>query len=424
LKSIVFLLVNIIGTGYSLFIALNLIKLENNQHLLVLYGTQTVIILIISTILAFGQTPARSNQFERGSRAVEQFWKLWSPLWFTWLLLYAGLTSWQIYRFGHEAIPPNVEHLVLFFLHQLNNGSTLIILMLFHILAQPSISESEYPVEGDIFEQDQPRENLPEFKPERIENHGAKLWFWVAFFFVAGVAELGLVLSMKNADSISQVFGIGYGIMAATATALVIGRLDSNLLGVPTLAIVFLFLYAGIQPTFDFLLVSDRTLLSNGAREILLKRNGHLLSEKAKNLLQQSKDDLTEDEQKKLNESKIILLSENEMQEILDPKIQLLTKDERKNILDSKGDPLIKSAQEVIVVIALISKILLFAVIHWISIGTNRLLYYMVQCYTILKRVDNNRRNLFRREAESRKTNTKQTVRPEAAKRVSHVYFE
>jgi hypothetical protein len=52
-------------------------------------------------------------------------------------------------------------------------------------------------------------------------------------------------------------FGISYGILATTATALVVGRLDSNLLGVPTLAVAFLFLYAGIQPSFDFVLESE-----------------------------------------------------------------------------------------------------------------------------------------------------------------------
>jgi cytochrome b subunit of formate dehydrogenase len=315
LKGIAFLTVSVISIGYNLFLSLNLDKVPRERHLLILYGTQSLMILIISAIIAFGKPPDFHKKHKRGSCVVEQFWKWWSRLWLSWLLLYVGLTIWDIYRANKPTEAQNIEYLVSFGLHQLNNLSTLIILMLYHILAQPSLSEREYPAEDNVLPEQKVSEGVPKPDRQKIDNESAKFIFWIAIFVVAAIAEVGLVLSSADPKSLSRVFGISYGILAATATALMVGRLDSNLLGMPTLVIAFLFLYAGIQPSFDF-------------------------------------------------------------------------------VLESGGIPLMDSTREVIVVIALLSKIVLFAVIQWLS-KTDRLLFYMVECYRLLKRVDSDRKDFL-----------------------------
>ena len=97
--------------------------------------------------------------------------------------------------------------------------------------------------------------------------------------------------------------------MAATATALVVGRLDSTLLGVPQWAIITLYIYAAIQPTFDILIGG-----------------------------------------KAINKNSVIPI-----------------------------------AKVLLVYVALISKVLFFAIIHWLA-KTGRLLYFMVQSYTLYEK--------------------------------------
>jgi hypothetical protein len=318
LKGAVFLVVSILSAAFNLFVALNLGVIDSKAHMPILYGTQAVIVLIVCAIIAFGQKPQSFlSQYPRGTLAVKQFWKWWPPLWFSWLILYAGLTIAAVYFPTDTAKSRVIEYpmsIIVFGLHQLNNVATLILLMLFHLLARPSVPENEYPAEGDIFPDEQ-NHSLPETKTERIEAGESKFWFWVALFFVSAMFELALVLFSGNPESALIVFAIGYGIIGATATALVVGKLDDHLFGVPTFVIVFLFIYAGIQPSFDF-------------------------------LIRQSED------------------------------FWLLV------------------AREVIVVIALISKIVLFATIQWLSM-TDRLLYYMVQSYSLYKGVDSHRQGFL-----------------------------
>ena len=318
LRGAVFLAVSIISATFNLLVALNLGLIDSNAHMPILYGTQAVIVLIICAVIAFGQKPQSFlSQYPRGTLAVKQFWKWWPPLWFSWLILYAGLTIAAIYFPAHAAKSQRIEYpmsVIVFGLHQLNNVATLILLMLFHLLARPSMPENEYPAEGDIFPEEQD-DSVSEPKTERIEAGESKFWFWVAVFFVSAMFELALVLFGENVKSALTVFGIGYGIIGATATALVVGKLDDHLLGVPTFIIVFLFIYAGIQPSFDFLITHSEDLW-------------HLV------------------------------------------------------------------AREVIVVIALISKILLFATIQWLSM-TDRLLYYMVQSFSLYKGVDYHRQGFL-----------------------------
>jgi hypothetical protein len=211
---------------------------------------------------------------------------------------------------------PTLKLVIVFGLNQLNNVATLILLMLFHHLARPTLPTGQFPPEGDIFQEEQSPPDALLNTTEKIKPGEAKFWFWIAIFVIAGMAELALIFS-KHAESVLLVFSICYGVAGATATALVVGRLDDQLLGVPLFVIVFLFIYAGIQPSFDFLVVKT-----------------------------------------------------------------------------PPDNNLLLAAREVIVVIALVSKIVLFATMQWLS-TTGRFFYYMVQNYSLYYGVDSHRQNFL-----------------------------
>jgi hypothetical protein len=387
--------IGILGTVSSLVVVLGIRKLPPLAHTPILYAIQAVIIFIIAAIIAFWskhKLPTLPSWHEshgevlRGAAAVKQFWRWWSRLWFVWAVLYVFLTVWGAYsyrqtkraeegmraaiqleadrkikeddkiitealkanetgkreevkrlineaRISEEADKKTEEEkriedgrrvaLVLFGLHLVNNAATLILLMLFHVLARPSVRETT----GMTPAREQSSESAPDSPPaagevrigfgtSELDNTEAKFTFWIAFLVVTfSAAELALVLSSGDPATLSQVFGVGYGITAATATALVVGRLDSTLLGVPTAALIVLFVYAAIQPTF----------------ELLLEPN----------------------------------------------------KPNTKTI-----------AAAVIAVVALVSKIVLFAVTRWL-LKTNRLLYYMVRAYRNFEKADEDRKEFF-----------------------------
>jgi hypothetical protein len=304
-----------LSAAFNFFVALDIGSLPRYLHMPILYGSQAAVILIISATIAFGRKPLLFSKYKRGSQVVQQFWNWWPRLWFGWFLLYVGLTVWEIYSASGAALSGTSKHLIILGLHQLNNMTTLVLLMLFHILAEPSVPDKEYPPEGDIFAYEHKSHGPGDSSTESIRTDGAKFMFWVALFIAAGIAEAGLVLIGKNVDSLLLIFGIGYGVLAATAIALVVGQLDNHLLGINTVTIVFLFLYSGIQPSFDF-------------------------------------------------------------------------------VLEARSDILILAAREVIVVIALVSKVILFTSIQWLSM-TDRLLYYMVQNYSLYKGVDAHRQKFL-----------------------------
>jgi len=190
--------------------------------------------------------------------------------------------------------------------------------MLYHLLAEPSLPEEGYPAEGDIFQQNQRGIDRPASGHMHMDDEQGRFMFWVSAFIALGIAEVGLVFvtnDKKTAESVLLIFGVAYGILAATATALLVGQLTNRLLGVPTSVLVILFIYAGIQPSFDF-------------------------------------------------------------------------------ILHSENDPVRVVAKEVIVVAALVFKVILFSTIYWLGM-TNRLLYFLVENYSLYKGVDEHRKGFF-----------------------------
>jgi len=311
IKGILFAIAGAASTIYGLAVALNIFELDRDKHMSVLYGSQALVILIIFAILAFGHRPMRVAQYKRGSRAVDQFCRWWPALWFTWLLLFFVLTIFEILSLktgvrGNHEMPETIERLFIVGLHFINNSATLVLLMLFHILAEPSLPDPKLPVDRLLMTD-------PDLRPTRQigDVRIAKFLFWAGLLIAFLILETWLVLDSANPASLISVFGIAFGVFAASATALVVGQLDNKLLGVPLPAIALLFVYAGIQPSFNFLFAPIT-------------------------------------------------------------------------------DPIILTTREVIVVIALLSKVTFFGVVQWL-IRSNRLMYYMVEHYSVHYSVDANR---------------------------------
>jgi F0F1-type ATP synthase membrane subunit c/vacuolar-type H+-ATPase subunit K len=212
-------------------------KIEKNIMLPLLYGIQVLFIIFFVGIIAFGPKPKIDKvNYYRGSIAVMQFWDWWPILWSAWALLYLLLTV--------TSIPPRINNNN-FNLDIINNIATLILLMLFHILVDPSVTVEN---QGDSH-------NSNDNGGHRI----AKLMFWILLFIVLTFVEIPFVIGHK-AETVQRIsiFSKLYGILAGTATALVVGRLDSKLLGIPKAVIIVLFIYAAQQPAFDFIIGGDQ----------------------------------------------------------------------------------------------------------------------------------------------------------------------
>lgn len=256
---------------YNVLVAIDFFSLGKPLRLQILYGTQAFVLFVISAVLCFGWRPKPTRE-TRGSQAVEQFWFYWPFLWCSWTVLYAVLF---LSRFcGAEAWWVQV------ILHGLNNVSTLVLIMLFHVLSAPTLPESAS--EGDILADYIPKneapskpiqeeapagdEPLPKRNLEMEGRHIAKFVFWLMFLVVITIIEAGLIwaagagiITGDSPDNILKVFGIAYGILAATATALLVSQFDAKIFGVPIAATAVLFVFAAIQPTFEFILGTNAT---------------------------------------------------------------------------------------------------------------------------------------------------------------------
>jgi hypothetical protein len=379
------LITSFITTGFNLFVSLYQSEPFQYANLLILHITQLATILLIIVILAVSKVPEENSEYPRGSDAVKQFWKWWTGLWFGWFLLYAGLTSVEVYKLFSLAIDESWLQKLHVGLQQLNNISTLILLMLFYVLAKPSLSGRDPKPERYIFPDYKKSDENKKTKP----NEFAIFILLISVFVALGVAEFMLV-SINDKEygiDVSKVFGIIYGILAATAISLVVGRLDSNLLGVSSLIVAFLMTYAAIQPSFDFIISTEKPRMTEVAMDVVKKTNPCVETPLNDTELSQIK-----------SKYNLLIHTAKKRKDIQDKTTNLKCKipptlsSEFSTLYNSYL--LIKSTQEVLIVIALICKIMLFAVVQWLAM-TDRLLYYMVQAYSILVGVDGDRENFL-----------------------------
>ncbi|MGA9768355.1 MAG: hypothetical protein WBV94_04890 [Blastocatellia bacterium] len=335
-----FVALTLLSTGWNILAPSKIWNWEPNNYLPTLYAVQGGIILVIFAIIAFGKSPVLyPEKYPRGSKAVEQFWKWWPSLWFAWLFLYVCLTLDSIYVSEGKLIEGNEIKIVL---HTFNNCATLVLLMLYHLLAEPSISD-RYAPEGRAFgdrERNIPEpERQPVQPPDSVNTSGAKFLFWAGLVIAATLVDAILLVQPDNINWSERyfVFSLAFGILAAVATTLVVGQLDSNLFGIHPLIIGAFFLFAAIQPSFEFIINS-----------------------------------------------------------------KLFGNDE--------NSELIRITRVIIITIAMLSKVLLFVVFHWLA-TTGNLLFYMVEKNTIYQRVAGERK-LFNAglEQETKRKNAELTT--------------
>jgi hypothetical protein len=248
---------------FNFIIALEINQANWDERAWMISATQAFVILLLLAVLAFGPRPRYFDGKPRGSGALQQFWNWWPLLWVSWLILYV---AWTFAGWAHY---PLKQPLARVGFHFLNNLPTLMLLMCYHILATPTLPD-ELAAEGDILatspEGEAPATKKHDENRRRLGTDMAKFTFWASLFLVATLLELAIALSPSRVaepnpglrvDEVLAVFGLVYGIAAATATALFVGQLDSTLLGVPRFAIVVLFVYASIQPLFDIILGAE-----------------------------------------------------------------------------------------------------------------------------------------------------------------------
>jgi len=315
------------------------ISVAASRGLWLLYLTQAAMVLAVMAVIELGPQPRTYPQlYPRGSRALDQFWEVWPKVWIAWFILYAALAALRSKsldwlpqlgpKLEGQPIPP-LAVIVPVALHFINNLATIALLRCFYVLAEPTFPSQQYPPEGDILKREDLESGIrggPEAHHVPVRRHG-HIWFAAAL----GVSALECFLVLPGAlrdvpatttqisalQNTLQVFGIAYGVLAATATALIVGQLDTKLMGVPFIALLTLFGYAAIQPSFDF-------------------------------------------------------------------------------IFTNTSEPIIRVSQAVIVALALVCKLLLFAVFQWLAL-TNRLLYFLVQNYTLHVGVPANRSRFLER---------------------------
>lgn len=157
----------------------------------------------------------------RAATAVSQFLKYWPTLWIFWFLLYLFLST---FYFIHD--PEKAEKF--WFLHPIfnafNNGTAVIFFSMYYELSERTVDEN---------------------KPKGI-------WMILLLFVIlAGFAELVITaLDMSNIENIKLAFSVLSGVITGVSTVLLTTRLASRILGLPSLAILVVVLYAVIQPLF------------------------------------------------------------------------------------------------------------------------------------------------------------------------------
>lgn len=187
--------------------------------------------------------PTKEEESELiADEASYQFWRTWRMVWAIWLLLYIGLVIQSAYN--AEALITRAAT------HALNNLSSVALILCYAVLARVTVNSKE----GGTA-QEATRKNNYRPKLQKTEELLAILWLALALIEIM-VVEIPRSLELRSVWL--SWFGLFSGCIGAVSMALLIGRLDSMLLGVPILLIAALFLYSSIQPGFDEFVVMGK----------------------------------------------------------------------------------------------------------------------------------------------------------------------
>jgi len=216
-------------------------------------------LLIIGVLLFLTPEPLEDpNKSPRASAAVRQFARAWKYVWFFWFLEFLVLTGREfahvLLRLGTipaSSLPPFVfDVLAPVTLNLANNLPTIALVMCYIVASERTVDH----IAGEVRERDLP-------------------WH-LALIILITLTVLDILVHTNQywpqlpvATGAPAAFGWVSGLSACLATALLVGRLDSKLINLPTWVIVVLYGYAAIQPgwpTFDQS-VAARALLLNVA---------------------------------------------------------------------------------------------------------------------------------------------------------------
>lgn len=193
--------------------------------LLVLQLTVCLILL-----LAIQDPRTSFSKARRASKAAEQFKTAWMVLWSSWVLIYLAfsiLALLNIYLAFDESqlYPYGLAGLNLF-----NNIQTVALFMCYLVLARPTaVTVAKEPP------------GLPWLKGLIIA---------IIFFATEIICVLILSASDVKVDQVRDLFGLLSGLAAGLIMAMLVGRLDSKYLGIPTSIIVLLYFYVVLQVTW------------------------------------------------------------------------------------------------------------------------------------------------------------------------------
>jgi hypothetical protein len=166
--------------------------------------------------------PSRSR---RATIAVHQFHAAWRTLWTLWLFEYVGLATWegcQMYGLD-RVLSQNWKHAVGTALNLLNNLPTVALGVCYIVASERTVVLRDGRYKG---------RHLP----------------WLEGFAVVCVLAVAeLVLRVMGVSFAEKLFTWGSGVAAGVATAIMVGRLDSKFIGLPTMAMIPLYGYAVIQ---------------------------------------------------------------------------------------------------------------------------------------------------------------------------------
>ena len=159
--------------------------------------SQALIILLILGFLAFGKRPPQFHAYPRASLAVRQFWNWWLWVWFAWFILYVTLAILEHYggALGSETA------LAKFAVHTLNNLSSVLVLMCYHVLASLTVKNVSTSLKN-IGSDDSSKESLYLIKEDKTAP--GKMAFWLALFVGVIIFEFGVLIGTEESAKIKD----------------------------------------------------------------------------------------------------------------------------------------------------------------------------------------------------------------------------
>lgn len=201
----------------------NLSDITKDQFLAWIFGAHILVLVVLLFILPKMNLPRRLPL--RVTISCEQFRTVWQLIWTSWLVLYIFLFLQKL-----SAINGATEDIFDYFPvieNFLNNLTTLLLVLLYFVLAKRTT---------DLSHRNGNQWNLP------IVQLSALLILWTS------IEILFLVLHIDA----GHIFGIISGLAAGLAMALIVGRLDSAFVGLPTAIVLLMYSYAVIQPAWGW----------------------------------------------------------------------------------------------------------------------------------------------------------------------------